>query len=331
MSERSTVVQTVQVGPESVYGTAVAATVKLQAATFDFSGEGSVDVFRPSGNKYPTVGAQGKEWASARAGGRATYTELGYLLAMNVAEPVIAQIGVTAAYSWEFTPLPETEDTLTSFTLEQGSALRAHRFAGCLLPDFGYNLTRDRFELTGRALATAISDGFTLTGALSPLALIPILPKQCSIYADAAAGSIGGTKLTRVLRVEWANNNRFGPHWVIDSSQSSYAAVVETEPAATLRLIMQANSVGMGYLTQFRAGTKVFLQIKAIGGVVDGAEVYTLIHNVCGIISEPWRFQDEEGVWCVAWNFRAVDDDTLTYPYYFKLINALTEIVGAGS
>ena len=93
---------------------------------------------------------------------------------------------------------------------------------------------------------------------------------------------------------------------------------------------MQANSAGMGYLTQFRAGTKVFLQIKAIGAAIAGS-FYTLIHNVCGIISEPWRFQDTEGVWCVAWTFRAVDDDTLTYPYYFQLTNKLTEIEGSAT
>ena len=330
MPERSTVVQTVQVGPEVAYGTAVAATVKLQASSFDFSGEGAVDVFRPSGNKYPTVAAQGKEWASARLAGRATYTELGYLLAANVAEPVIAQIGATAAYQWEFTPLPESEDTLVSYTLEQGSALRAHEFAGLVLPDLGYTLTRDSFELTGRALAKLISDGITLTPGLSPLALVPILPKQCSIYADSAFGSIGGTKLTRVLRIEWANNNRLGPHWVIDAAQSSYVATVELEPATTLRLVMQANAAGMGYLTQFRAGDKVFLRVKAEGAAID-TEVYTLIHDVCGIISEPWRFQDTEGVWCVAWTFRAVDDDDLTYPYYFKLINRLTEIEAAAT
>ncbi len=328
MAERSTVVQTIQVGPEGAYGTAVAATKKLQSATFDFSGEGSVDAFRPSGNKYVTLAAQGKEWSSARVGGRATYTELGYLLAANVCAPQIAQIAATAAYSWEYTPEPETEDTIKSYTLEQGSALRAQRYAGVVLPDFGYNLTRDRFELTGRALAMAIEDNHALTalGAGAVLELVPILPKQVSVYADATAAAIGGTKLTRVLRVEWANNNRFGPHWVIDSAQASYVATVETEPATTLRLVMQANSVGMGYLSQFRSGDKVFLQVKAEGATIEAGNKYTFIHNVCGVISEPWRFQDEEGVWCVGWTFRAADDDTLGYPYYFKLINKLTAL-----
>jgi hypothetical protein len=326
MPERSTVVQTIQVGPEVAYGTPVAATKKLQSVTLDFQGEGNVDTFRPSGNKYVTLAAQGREWSTARLGGRATYTELGYLLAAHVDAPDIAQQGGTAAYQWTFTPDPESEDAPKSFTLEQGSALRSHRFAGLVIPELGYNLTRERFEITGSALAQAIADNVALTGALPPLPLVPILPKQCSVYADALPGNIGNTKLTRVHRVEWSQGNRFLPEWVIDAAQTSYAAILEGEPSPTLRLVMQANAVGMGYLTQFRSGDKVYLRLKAEGATIAGIYKYTLIHDVCGVISEPWRFQDEDGAWLIAWAFRAADDDTLTYPYRFQLINTLTAL-----
>lgn len=327
MPERSTVVQTIQVAPEAALGTALAATKKLQTVTLDFSGEGNVDTFRPSGNKYATFAALGEEWSSARLSGRATYTELAYLLAANVTAPVIVQAGAgPLAWKWTYTPLAGSEDSPKSFTLEQGSAMRAQRYAGLLLPDFGYTLTRKSFELTGRAFAGAIEDNHALTAGCTPLALVPILPKQVKVYADPTAATIGTTKLARCLRVEWANNGRFNPHWVLDSDSASYVAAVEAEPATSLRLVMQANAVGMGYLTQMRAGDKVFIQIKATGGIIEGAVPYSFTHNVCGIISEPFKFQDEEGVWCVAWNFRVADDDTLTYPYKIEMVNKLAAL-----
>jgi hypothetical protein len=59
MAERASVFQQVQLGVESVSGTSVAASKLLQSMDIIPTASVNVDVYRPQGNKFPTVAVAG--------------------------------------------------------------------------------------------------------------------------------------------------------------------------------------------------------------------------------------------------------------------------------
>ena len=85
MPERTTVTQVVQVAAETTEGTAVAANKKLPSVTISPALKTNIDAFRPLGNKFQTIHAQGKEWSAAAVSMQPTYSELEYLMASALA------------------------------------------------------------------------------------------------------------------------------------------------------------------------------------------------------------------------------------------------------
>ena len=62
------------------------------------------------------------------------------------------------------------------------------------------------------------------------------------VYMDPTSGTLGTTKLTRVLNANIHISDRFGPVWVLNTANNSYVATVETEPSAELTLLVEADA-----------------------------------------------------------------------------------------
>lgn len=326
MPERASVSQVVQIGVESTPGTAVSSNKKLLATMIEAGIQTSVKMFRPLGSKYATVGAQAKEWVQAKVSGPMVYTDIVYHLAsiFNYAAPV--QQGATTAYKWTFTPSQAAEDTAKTYTVECGSAVRAHEFAYGIFDSWGYSVNRDECSNKGSMLGQKISDGTTLTSSPTEIALQPVLPTEFVVYLDATAGGIGTTKLLRVFNIEYEIASKVGTVWPVDSANSSFAAHVETEPKATLKLLVAADAQGMGLLTNMRAGDKRFIQVKAVGPIIASSYTWLFQHSLCGIVSAPSEFKDEGGVYAIEWTFEQVYDAGWAKSTVIEVNNTLTAL-----
>jgi len=326
MPERASISQVVQIGVESTSGTAVAANKKLLATLIEPSIQTAVKMFRPLGGKYATVGAQSKEWAAAKVSGQMVYTDVVYHLSsiMNYAAPV--QQGATAAYQWTFTPGQATEDTAKTYTVEMGSAARAHKMAYGIFDSWGYAFSRDEVSVKGSMLGQKITDGITLTSSPTEIALQPVLPTEISVYLDATAGGIGTTKLSRVFSGDYQLDSKVGAVWPVDAAQGSFAAHVETEPKAQLKLLVAADSVGMGLLTNMQAGDKRFIQIKAVGPIIASSYTWLFQHSICGIVSGVSEFKDQDGVYAIEWTFDQTYDAGWAKASQILVNNTLTAL-----
>lgn len=324
MPERASLHQGVQVGVEVTPGTAVSANKKLQSISIDPSISADIKTFRPMGGKFSTLAAIGKEWTKAKLSGQLVYTDVVYLLSSCMSYAAPAQQAATAAYKWTFAPGQSDVDTVKTFTVEAGGSVRAHKMAYGLCNQFGYKITRDEANVSGEMMGQRLTDGITLTASPTSLALQPVLPTQVNVYLDGASGDLGTTQLLRALAVDFELADRFGPVWPLDSSQASYATHVETEPKATFKLLMEADSVGMGLLTHMRSSAKRFLRVAATGPVIEGAYNYSFIHDLCGIVSEVSEFSDQDGVYAIEWTFNVTYDATWTKAMQLEVINTLT-------
>lgn len=333
MPERSTISQTVQIGVETTPGTAVPANKKLSSLSISPGVSVNVDEFKPTGQKYNSLAVLNEEWVEADLGGKPTYDEVIYVLASILGKPTSAQImdgaTPTGAYRHTFAPLSSAADDVATFTVEQGSAVRAHKFAYGLVKELGLTWSRDGLEYSGTMLGQTLTDGITMTAAPTAFPLVPILPKQLDVFMDATAAALGTTKLLRVLSGEWNLSDRFGPLWTLNSALGSFAAHVETDPTAELKLMFEADATAMGLLATLRAGDTKFIRLKGTGPSIyaGGApQSYSFQLDVAVKVNDANAFDDADGVFAIEWPFTVVHDDTWGKAMAAEVINKTTAL-----
>jgi len=253
----------------------------------------TVQDFRPIGYKYITTVALQKEWVVAPVKGYPAFSDIVYPLSSVINTPVITEYmdGAThtGAFKWVFDSNVSTEDTPKTFTIEQGSSVRAHKFTNGIFHDIGLKFSRSAVELTGSLLAQRLQDNIVLTSGLTQIPIVPMLASGFDVFIDPTYGALGTTKMGRLFDGDFKLNNRFGPLWVVDSSQASFANTVELTPTSTFTMIVEADAAGMAYLNTMRRGTTVFARIRNLSSTTTGA-------NVDGVVAYAGR-QDTVASW----------------------------------
>lgn len=324
MAERASLLQTVQLGVETTPGTGVAANKLLGGTSIEPAVKANIRKFKPTGQKFSTVSALGKEWVEAPITGILSYTDWVYLAASGIQYTAPAQQEATAAYLWANNPSQTAADTVKTYTVEAGGAVRAHEFSYGLVRNLGYTITRDEATVKGNMIGRRLTDGITMTSTPTAIALKPVLPTDISVYMDDDSGDFGTTKLLRVLSMDFETGDRFGPVWPIDAAQTSFAAHVEVEPAAKFKMLLAADDVGMALLATMRTGDKKFIRVEAVGVNIASTYDYTWSHDICGTVSEVGEFKDEEGIYAIEWTFDATYDASWGKAFAFNTINELT-------
>lgn len=315
MTDRSSIAKKVQVRVESTPGTDPATgTKQLLALSFDPVPNTNFARFRPNGSKFPTVEVLNQEWSSSPVGGIPTYTEIVYPLSMILGTATITpSTPVAGVTQWVWAPSSSLPDTPKTLTIERGDSVQAEKVSYSLLTEFGINITRQSNEISGQLIARQLQTGITLDASVTTVPLVPITSNQVSIYLDTtSAGMAGGspTKLTRVLRFNWAIGGRFGPIWPLDSSLASFAAHVETEPSARIEATLEADAVGMGLLTTARAGTTQFAMARMVGPIITGSTPYKLDIQSAVKVAAVGGIGDQDGIYKVDVTWDLVHDAT---------------------
>lgn len=324
MPDRASIFELVQLGVESTAGTKVAATKKAAALQINMGSRVDVSTYRPSGTKYVTVASLNKEWSEGTIAGPITYTEIIYMLSsvLKTTTPT-----GTSSKTWVFTPAASSADTKATYTVESGSSVRAHRFGYGLVTGLGLKFSRSNCEMDGSIIGQQLTDGWTMTPALSSVSLIPTMPTEVKVYlADTQAGLAGATALARVISAEWSIADRFGPVWVLNGT-STFATDVETEPKLELKLMVEADAEGMGLFTTMRSGATKFVRIEATSTteVTTGVYYKLTIDTACKV-TDVSDFSDEDGVYAIEWTLTGAYDATWTKATEVTVINNLAAL-----
>jgi hypothetical protein len=328
MTERATIFQTVQIGVETTPGTSVAASKKLLALSIEPAVKLETSKFRAMGNKFSSLVVPGKEWVAAKLNGLATYTDIVYALSSLLSYALPAQQGATIAYKWTFAPDTDGPDTKKTFTVEQGSSVRAHKFVYGLVTGMEIEFTRKEIKITGDMIGRALQDGITMTGTPTSIAQIPVLPTGVDVYlADTYAGLAGATALERALMVKWGLTDKYGPLFPIGTANGlGFAADVEIEPKLECKLKMEADTAGMALLTTMRAGSTKFLRVKAVGTLIATTYYYTLTIDTALKVSDVSEFSDEDGVYAIEWTMEGIHDPTWGQATQIEVTNELSTL-----
>jgi hypothetical protein len=308
-------------------GTAVVGNKQMSSLMVEMGPSINFDAFRPSGYKYATIVAVGKDWASAKLSGPATYTELVYPLSSLLGVATIATPGGgTTTRSWTFAPSTTAADVPNTFTVEMGSSVRAQKFSYGLVTGLTIPFDREKISISGDMIGQFMTDAITMTGTAAAIALIPILGKQLTVYSDATNGSLGSSTLGRVMSGEISLTNRYSPLWVVNSANTSWVTHVEVEPQATFKLTTEADAAGMAHLTNARAGTTEFLRLQALGDVTEGTLTYRLTFDCAAKVESVSTFKDQDGVYAIDYTYRIVHDATWGKAMSVVVQNLLTAL-----
>lgn len=323
MPENATVSQGIQIGAEATPGTGVAASKLLKYLGFDIDPEINFNRFRAMGSKFASAITPGQDSSTFSLSGQGSYSELAYALCSNLINVTPTTVDTTGKL-WAFTPAIRSEDTVKTFTIENGGTVRAGKITYGIVSDLELTFNRtDGVTVGGGGFGQQWQDNATLTASPTAVEEQPILPVHINVYADDTFAGIGTTKLTRDFNVVWRSTGRFGPVWPLNSANASYAAHVEQEPTVQIELTAEYDTQGSQFFTQARAGATKYIRIDCTSTVLAGAATsfYQLRIDAACKISAMGGFDDSDGVRVVAWTLDAVDDSTAGYAHKVLLTN----------
>lgn len=311
MPEVSTIANSIQIGAETTPGTSVAANKLLNYLSLAPGIDLTFNRFRPMGQKYAGAITPGQDFTTWAITGSGSYSELIYPFCSALVNVSPATID-TSARLWTFSPAARTEDTIKTYTVEAGSAVRAQKATYMLFTGIELTFNRtDGVTLGGDGIGQQIQDNIALTGSPTGVEDMPILPTHLDVYLDPTSAALGTTKLTRDFNAVFRVTNRFAPVWPINSTLASYGAHVEIEPTVQLELTMEADSQGMGPLATYaRAGATAYIRLAAVSTLLAGATTakYQLLIDLAGKVSDINAFDDNDGIKVLTYTFDGVYD-----------------------
>ena len=325
MADVASVAQGAQVGLETTPGTAVAANRVLNAISITDGPEGQSDTFRPDGRKYAALTIPGKEWAGFDWTGKSTYSGDVYILSSLIRKVTPSAAGSTGKL-WTIAPQNAAEDTHSTFTVEKGGSVRAHKFAYGMFDSIVIDISRDAVDLSGSGFGQRITDGITLTTTPTAVTLDPVLPRLFDVYMDTTAAGLGTTKLLRNFSARINLGNLVGQIWPLNSAFTSFTSHVETVPAATVGMFVEHDAAGAEFMDLLRSGNTRFLRFKAVGDIIEAGTpgIYnTWQLDVAVKTKSIGKHTDREGVYGWEPTLDIVNDDTWGKPFEFNITNII--------
>lgn len=311
MTERASVTQGVQLGVEAVPGDGAAADLVVNSFTIEPGIKVDMQKFRPTGQKVESIIVPGKEWVQCKLTGVGSYTEMQYLLAGVLgpnSTPNPAADG--AAELWKYKLNARATDDVQTYSFEQGDASRAHKFGYGLMQELDLTFSRDAVEIGGQLVAQQLQDDVTMTADPTSLSEVPMLAKEVDVFLDTTHGGLGATKLSRAFKATFKMGSKANPVWTLNSAEDSFASHVETAPAVTLQLLMEADDEGMAQLPKMRAGDTLFVRVQATSDTLAGGvgKPYQFTLDGAFKIADVDDFSDEDGVYAIQWTLGTVYD-----------------------
>ncbi len=315
---------------ESTIGTSVAANKLLNYLGIDIDPDIEVNAFRPMGQAVKSAILPSKDSTTASSSGVGSYSEYIYPFSSLFGAATITTTDTTAK-NWVWTPTARAEMTPKTYTVEAGGSVRAHKATGFFWSGAEITFNRDDgVSFSGTMRGQQLQDNVALTGSPTAIEEAPILPTHLDLYIDSTSAGLGTTKMTRGFNVVWRNNDAYDVIWPINSANASWAAPVGTEPTNQLEIELEADTQGMAYLTDLRAGTTKYVRMQAVSTVSAGATTtkYSMIIDFAGKISASPTFDERNGVYVVRWTLDSIYDAAWGTGQYQKvtLINRVAAL-----
>ena len=260
---REVVRQQILIGKETTPGTIVNTQVKLNAARIHPMPKTNVSELRAQGNKFLFQTVLNREHSEGPIDGFATYDELGYLLASQIAKPTVAN-PVAGHYVHTFRPENRKRDSIQTYTVEYGHVDdNAHRVAFALVNGLELDYKFDEeVKISGDILARQVITDSVVMGQGAD----PGNPGGADEVQNTGSGTGTGTFRFRYKGLETAN-----------LTEASLAADVQTALNALTNIgasgVTVTGTFGAGFVVTFggtatRRQDHPLLEYRVISGTI---------------------------------------------------------------
>lgn len=328
--------QTVQLGIQPDFATAVAATKRLRSFMVNLDPNIETDAFTPNGNIFPSSNDLIQEWTEAEIEGVLTFTEIVYLLTLAFGPAVITTpTDAVLTRQWKWTLRGNTLLSPSYGSVEKGNSVYALRAAAmaCTGLNIGYS-RKDRIEIGGSMYGKPVELGHTMTTIASnpTVELVRVLPQMLDWYAEDAWADLddmAGNQIMQAYEADLSLDNLFGSVWPMRSDLNGHDSLVPTAIDSESSLLMEANAAGMAFLTTTRNSQTKYLRGLATGPIIE-TEALTDFHYKFQVdqtvqIKDISAFEDADGPYAVPVTFQPIDDGTNPV-VEFTIWNALTAL-----
>jgi hypothetical protein len=312
MAHRASVNQQVQLGPEATPGTSVPAGKLIEAFNWAWGIKSSIKLFRPTGRKYSSTAEELTEMTEGKISGDMDYNAAMYVLnsVYGKVTPVLVAPSTTV-YKSVFTPPLSGAANPQTYTLQQGDSVRADQMAYLLFTGWGYKIDRKSVvSVSGEFMGQLITDPATMTPTPTVVPLLPMPGKQANVYLDTTSAGIGVTQLVNFLSFDFTASGYYGALWFLNRANVSYSGHVDLPPKNEVKLLLEADAVGMSLLAHMQAGDTVYVRVDALGQVIDAPNSLNaeFKHDMALKVSNVSEFSDKDGLYAIEWTLEVVED-----------------------
>ncbi len=170
-----------------------------------------------------------------------------------------------------------------TYTIEQGennasgNAIYNHKVNYGLISEFSYKGDRKAgFTIGGKVLAQQLQRAITMTSSPTAVAIQPSAGKHFNVYLDPTSAALGTTQLLKVLDVDYAFTGLYGMFFPLNRANLGWQAHVDLNPGCTIKLLLEADAIGMTPLTSLQAGSTQFLRVQGVGAIIDNLQIVTI-------------------------------------------------------
>jgi len=324
----------IQLGKQSAFDTAVAATAKYPGE-LTFTEEN--DFYEPD---YPqSVRAQvSGQLVNVRNGFSGQYkSELTYeefpTFASMCLKGGVTPTGAGTDKTWVWLPPVAGDPAPNYYTLDFALNDWSTQW-GREVPNVLCSKMQIQIPLNAPATFSADLFGGKVAVAAPTAALTAITGREIAkgnltkIYADAAGAGLGGTQVSGiVLSTTLDISGGLRPDFTLDGRAGlDYGKYLYGDAEAMLTVVMQANVTANTEIVNWRAGTKRFFRVITTGSVITGIVVKTLQFDICAEFVEKPVISSQNGNDIVTFKAKSKYDATWGKIFEVTNINALSAL-----
>ena len=318
----------IQIGKETVKGTAVAATAVLLG---QLTMRENPIIHRPEEERAQMAqysrGVKVGNLAELTFEGDVTYEQLLYWMHMGVLGAVTPSTVDTSARLWTFTPAMTAAGVFDSFTLEFGDNTQAWEVEYCMVRDieisFAMNaVARIKVTIFGRKMAAT-----TFTPALTPPTVESIPGQQFKLYIDAESGTMGATvKASSLISASYKilpglYEKRYG------SGSLDFTAYGETFKDVELKATFAFNAGAEVERLLLDGNTMRLIRLKSEGTLVGAVSALKYLSlDFCGVYTDFSTLEERDGEDVVSVTLRGQRGTTYTKLFEVLVQNSVTSL-----
>jgi hypothetical protein len=204
---------------------------------------------------------------------------------------------VSGAYSWSFDISSEQNDTLQTYTFEQGDQAlsRVRKAIYCSLKDFSVTSKRSGdASISGTFLGRSLSSpGSLTTSGVSEVTLVPVSTQEVDVYMDSSSAALGTTKMASNFDIGLQFKDRVDIAWIHDRSVGSFLQYLTRVPKFEIDLTL-ADDSDFDQIQSYETNKqRVFVRFEAQGGQISPGVNYLIQWDVACQVSAAEQFGNE--------------------------------------